>query len=186
MTEWLVHLVEGIPLSLQVIFLATLPVTELRFSIPFAVAMGMPPLEAYAFSVIGNILPAIPLVLLLEPVYGLLIKIPAARRPLEKILERTRKKGDSIEKYGVLGLAIFVAIPAPGTGVWTGTLLAFLLGITKRYAFLALAAGAAAAGVLVTLATVGVIKAFSSGYGILLAGIVIFLLIFFKVRKKHD
>jgi len=186
LTEWLVHLVEGIPLSLQVLFLATLPVTELRFSIPFAVAMGMPPLEAYALSVLGNILPSIPLLLLLEPVYGLLFKIPAARRPLENFLERTRRKGDSIEKYGVLGLTIFVAIPAPGTGVWTGALLAFLLGITKRNAFFALAAGASTAGVLVTLATVGVVKAISSGYGILLVGVVIVVLIFYKVRKKRD
>lgn len=186
MTEWLVDLIHGIPTYLQIIFLAALPVTELRASIPIAVAMGFKPESAFLLSVIGNILPVLPLLLLLEPVFNLFGQLPFLERFLRALLERTRAKGDRVRKNGAIGLMIFVAIPAPGTGVWTGALLAFLFGIPFKHAFLALAGGAMIAGVLVTMATVGAFSVINSGHGVALVVILVFLALVYAFQKKKD
>jgi len=183
--DWLANLISGIPVALQVIILAAVPVTELRFSIPAAMAMGVPPTKAYGLSVVGNIMPVCLLLVVWEPVFRLLSSFYFFEPVLEALLERTRKKGDKVQKYGALGLMLFVAIPAPGTGVWTGSLLAYLLGIQFKYAFLALSGGVLIAGALVTLATVGVLEIISRGYGLTLAvlGAVVFIYLFLIRRR---
>jgi uncharacterized membrane protein len=186
LTEWLIELVQGIPTYLQIIILAAVPVTELRASIPLAVAMGVDPSLAFLFSVLGNILPALPLLLFLGPAFNLAARIPFLERFLHGLLERTRSKGDQVAKYGTLGLVLFVAVPAPGTGVWTGTLLAFLFGIPFVPAFFAILGGAVTAGVLVTLATVGAFSAIRGGYGVILLIVLAALALFFALRKKGD
>lgn len=184
MTEWLVESVKGMPAFLQIMVLAAIPVTELRASIPIGAAMGMPLIEAFFYSLIGNSIPAVVILPLLEPVFNLMARFPFLERFLNRLLERTRKKGDQIKKYGSIGLMIFVAIPAPGTGVWTGSLLAFLFGLPYRKALPALIAGAAIAGVLVSLATAGVLTAIQSGYGIAAGVALIGLAFFYAFRKK--
>jgi uncharacterized membrane protein len=76
---------------------------------------------------------------------------------LQWIQRRTAKQQEKINRYGFLGLTIFVAIPLPMTGVWTGAAIAYLLGIKKRMAVPALALGTVIAGILVTLAAVGIL-----------------------------
>ncbi|NLJ99894.1 MAG: ligand-binding protein SH3 [Clostridia bacterium] len=170
----------------QVIILAAIPVTELRFSIPAAVAMGMSPTNAFILSVIGNILPIGFLLVFLDPVFRFLLRVPFFKGFLGTILDRTRKKGRGVQEYGALGLLFFVALPLPGTGAWTGSLLAYLFGINIPYAFAAISSGVIAAGVLVTLATIGVLDLFSRGYsGIILIALVLYIGIVLYRRKNR-
>ena len=186
MTEWLVESVKGMPAFLQIIVLAAIPVTELRASIPIGAAMGMPLIDAFFFSLIGNSIPAFVLPPLLEPVFNIMARIPFLEKLLARLLERTREKGDQVKKYGPVGLMIFVAIPAPGTGVWTGALLSFLFGLPYRKTLPALVAGAAIAGVLVSLATAGVLTAIRGGYGIAAGVLLIGLVFFYVFRQKGE
>ncbi len=131
-----------------------LPVLELRFSIPWAINIfHIPWPVAFLVSVIGNILP-IPFILIF---LGQLPKFSHKLGPLEKalnwLLQRTRLKSKFVEKYAGPGLAIFVAIPLPATGAWTGAIVAFLLGMRWWVAMLAISAGVVMAGAIVLALT---------------------------------
>lgn len=145
------------PPWLAVILMAMLPVAELRVAIPVAILKyHMDPVSAFTLSVIGNMLPVVPLLLYLEPVSVFLRN----RWRLWDVFfgwlfERTRRKHrETFEKYGALGLAIFVGVPLPATGAWTGCAAAFIFGIKPRLSFLAILAGVIMAGAIVTFGTV--------------------------------
>jgi len=142
--------------SAAVVIIATLPILELRGSIPIAILWyKMPWWQAYILSVIGNLIPIIPIILLIGPVSDFLMKRSKLwHRFFTWVFERSRKRGgDLVEKYEALGLAIFVAIPLPVTGAWTGSLLAFLMHVRARRAFPCILAGVLTAGGVVTLVT---------------------------------
>jgi uncharacterized membrane protein len=139
--------------------LAMLPVSELRGAIPYAVGIaGMSWQQAYIISVIANFVPVIPLYYLIGPVSEYLRKIPVFDRFFTWLFARARRKGKLIERFEILGLVLFVAIPLPVTGAWTGTIAAFLFGVRKRLVFPAVFLGICIAGVVVTLAVTGVIS----------------------------
>jgi uncharacterized membrane protein len=139
---------------LTVIAIAASPISELRGAIPIAVTLyDFPWYCAFIFSVIGNLIP-VPLVLLfLNGVTRLLSHHQFFDRVLQSFFTRIRRRGHTVERYEHIGLALFVAIPLPITGAWTGAIMAVLLGLKFRYAFLSILAGVLVAGVLVTLAT---------------------------------
>ena len=149
------------PPQIATILIAMLPIAELRGSIPIALTvyqLSIP--TAYILSVVGNIIPAIFLLWLLGPVSGYLMqKSKLANKFFIWLFERTRHKfAGKYEIWGELALTIFVAIPLPVTGVWTGTVAAFLFGIPKKKSLILITLGAMIAGVVVTLATLGVIS----------------------------
>ena len=146
----------NIPLELSVILVAALPVSELRGAIPLGIAGGMPVLKTYLLAVAGNMIPVIPLLLFLEPVSGKLRRFRVWDRFFEWLFGRTRRRGKMVEKYEALGLALFVAIPLPVTGAWTGCVAAFLFGIKLRYALPAIICGVLVAGIIVTLLSLGI------------------------------
>lgn len=139
--------------------LAMLPVSELRGAIPYAVgAAGMSWQKAYVISVLANFIPVIPLYTLIGPVSNFLRRNRLLDRFFTWLFARARRKGRLIERFELLGLVLFVAIPLPVTGAWTGTIAAFLFGVRKRLAFPAVFLGICIAGVVVTLAVTGVIS----------------------------
>jgi uncharacterized membrane protein len=147
--------------QLIVLFTAMLPISELRGAIPVALGVyKMSVLEAYFWSVLGNVIPVIILLWFLEPVS----KFLAARsRILNKffswLFERTRRRHkQAIQKWGPLALVLFVAIPLPITGGWTGSIVAFVFGIPFKKALPLIFLGILIAGVVVTLTSLGVIK----------------------------
>lgn len=142
-------MLKGIPGEWATIILAILPISELRGSIPVALALGLSPARAFVLSIIGNIIPIIPVLLLLEPVSNRLRKFRLWRRFFDWIFERTRQKADLIQKYEALGLMLFVAVPLPMTGAWSGCIAASLFKIKFRYAFPAILLGVLGAGVIV-------------------------------------
>jgi uncharacterized membrane protein len=134
-------------------FLTLLPIAELRGGLPFALANGMHPLLAYGYCVLLNILVA-PLVLLfLSTMHKLLYKWKTYAKIFNRLIERSRKKVKAkVDKYGYLGLTIFVAIPLPITGAYTGALGAWVLGMDKKKSFLAISIGVCIAGIIVYIA----------------------------------
>lgn len=133
--------------------------SELRGAIPLAmVHYGISPLSAYLLGVAGNLLPVLPLLLLLERVLRELLRIrqPWVQRPLRGWMRITQERFRSgIERYGPWALVGIVAIPLPMTGAWTGCAVAVLFGIPLRKAFGPIVLGVLLAGLIVTLSTVG-------------------------------
>ena len=140
--------------------ISALPFVELRASIPLLIiAYDVPWYWALLVCFVGNLLPIPFLLLLLEPVSKLLRKVGFLERIMDWVFERTRRKGGAVEKYGPWGLVLVVAIPLPGTGAWTGSLLAFLMGMPFRRAFPPIALGVLIAGVVVTAMSVAGMEA---------------------------
>ena len=162
MTEQLVGYLGHLPKDLVTVLIAMLPIAELRGAIPWALASppvggGLGWQEAYVYAVIGNFLPVIPLLLLLEPLSSKLRRYGIFDRFFGWLFARTRRRGKLIERYEALGLVLFVGIPLPVTGAWTGSVAAFLFGVPLKWALPAIVVGILLAGVVVTLASLGVI-----------------------------
>lgn len=148
-----------IPAEFIVFFIASLPVSELRGAIPYALAIGISWQKAYIISVAGNFLPVIPILLLLGRVSeSLSNRYSFFDRFFTWLFERTRSKSELIERFEALGLILFVAIPLPVTGAWTGCAAAFIFRIPLRHAIPAIIAGIFISGSIVTLASLGVIS----------------------------
>ena len=150
MIEQLADTIASVNKELAVVVLAALPVSELRGAIPLGIAMGFSPGKTYILSFIGNLLPVFPLLFLLQPVARALRHVPIFEKFFNWLFERTRKKASLVEKFEAIGLILFVAIPLPITGAWTGCVAATLFKIRFRYALIAIIVGVAIAGLIVT------------------------------------
>lgn len=143
------------PGEVVVIFLGMLPIVELRGALPVALLQyDYPVAKAYFLSVLGNMIP-IPFLLKFFPdVERYLRKYPFWDRFFNRLFSRTRRKAaGKIERYEKLGVMVFVAIPLPVTGAWTGTLVAYLFGIDFASALLYIFMGVLIAGVIVLIIT---------------------------------
>ncbi len=151
----LINFFADFPSSISVIILSMIPVMELRGSIPLAVGIyQMPIWQAFVFSIIGSVLVTVIILYFLESATKLLMKTRIGKRFFEWLFERTREKfAGKYQKYGEVALMIFVAIPLPVTGVWTGSLAAYLFGIQRKRAIFFIALGAIIAGIIVSLLT---------------------------------
>jgi uncharacterized membrane protein len=130
--------------------LSILPISELRGAIPYAVICGVNVLPATLISILFNALVPIIVYVFLATVHKLLYKWKTYKAFFDSTVERAQRKvHENIEKYGYWGLMIFVAIPLPLTGAWTGTLGAWILGMDKKRATLAIIGGVAIAGIVV-------------------------------------
>lgn len=148
----------GLPREAAVFVTAMLPILELRGAIPLGlIHYDMPVAEVYAIALAGNFVPVIPLLFLLEPVSNFLRRNRLFDRFFTWLFARTRRRGKLIERYEAIGLTLFVAIPLPVTGAWTGAIAAYIFGIQRRYAAICILGGIVIAGVVVTLASKGVI-----------------------------
>jgi len=147
--------------ELKVFLIAMSPIFELRGSIPVALGVyHLPIWSAFLISILGNLVPVFLILLLLESVSDFLSRRSRFfERFFTWLFERTRKKhAQNFERWKTLALVIFVAVPAPFTGAWTGSLCAFVFGIPFKRALPAIAGGVVVAGIIVTLTTLGVIR----------------------------
>ena len=139
--------------------ISMMPIVELRGGLPYGVGFGLSPLVAFAAAVLGNMLP-IPFVLLL--LNGILKWMKTQDNLLGKtalwLENKAYKNKDTIEKYGSLGLMILVAIPLPGTGAWTGALVATVLGIRPKIAFPLIFIGVLIAGIIMLTVSYGLFE----------------------------
>ena len=144
---------------LMTFLIAILPISELRGAIPYGIAAGgLSWQEAYIFAILGNFLPVIPLLLFLEKVSNWLRRYRIWDIFFTWLFRRTRRKGKIVERFEALGLVLFVAIPLPVTGAWTGCAAAFVFDIPLKLAIPAVACGILIAGCVETLASMGVIS----------------------------
>jgi uncharacterized membrane protein len=137
--------------------ISMVPVIELRGAIPIAVANGLNYWVAVAVSIIGNLVPVPFIILFIRKIFTLMRKISVKLDGVvTKLEQRAAKKSDVVQKYAFWGLFVLVAIPLPGTGAWTGALVAAMLDMRLKRAFPAIALGVLAAAAIVTFVTYGV------------------------------
>lgn len=145
----------GLGERLVVFLLSMVPVSELRGAIPLGVhGFGMPWWEASLIALVGNLVPVIPILFLLDAIIRLLGHIKVFRRFFDWLVARTRRRGGLVERYEFLGLFLFVAIPLPITGAWTGTLVATVLRLPPWRSFFTIFLGVLTADIIVTSFTV--------------------------------
>lgn len=145
--------------ELWTLLYSAVPVTELRATIPLAITVWhLSPIKAMILAVIGNSLPILLVMFCLNKVVELSQKYSKAMtKIIEAVFQRTRRKTwQKFEKYGLIALFLFVAIPLPMTGAWTGSVAAWLFGVPPRKAFGPIFAGVVVAAIIVTLLTMGV------------------------------
>lgn len=136
---------------LLTVLLSLIPISELRGSIPFAYFQGVPLWQAFLIGVISNALVPFIGFLFFNTLHLLLDKWGFYHNLFEKTVTRARKKVDSkVSKYGLLGLMLFVAIPLPITGAWTGTIGAWVMGLDRKRSYLFIILGVLIAGIIVT------------------------------------
>ena len=154
-----VGLIEGLTSNSRLItFLVSMvPVLELRGAIPVGMALDLKPIETLVIALVGNMLPVPFIVLFLRKIFAFLKrKSRWLRRIVEKLEKKAESKQDLIHRWQVFGLFLLVAIPLPGTGAWTGSMVAALMDIRLKHALPAIAAGVLAAGLIVLSISVGV------------------------------
>lgn len=186
MIDSIVDALSWLPTEWLVFFISLLPVVELRGSIPIGIAMGLPAWETFVISIIGNGIVALLLLLILPKFFEFFYRFPKLKPFLERIINRAGNKSNSASVKGSLGLMLFVAVPLPGTGVWTGCVLAYLMGMRIRHALPAVVLGMVIAGVLMSLGSLGLMTLVGD---IEIALIVIFVIllaayIINKIRRK--
>lgn len=150
MSEAITTFLQGLGISneLVIFIVSMLPVVELRGAIPLGVVLNTKPLITFCLAVIGNLLPVPFIILCARPVVDFFLRVKYLR-PIGNWLEnKVRKNSHKITKYKVGGLFLFVAIPLPGTGAWTGALLAALMNMRLKNAFPSIALGVVAAGLI--------------------------------------
>ena len=149
MIDWLFGTVLG--KCVMTFLISLLPVVELRGGIPYGISQGLDPWLAFAASALGNMLP-VPFLLL----FVRMKRYPRLGRLAVSLERRADRKSSRVRKSELVGLCILVAIPLPGTGAWTGALVAALMEMRLKRALPAIYAGVLIAGLLVTLALTGV------------------------------
>jgi uncharacterized membrane protein len=186
-----------VPPEILIFLLAMAPISELRGAIPTGILIfNLPFWKVFLISFLGNLIPVFFLLLFLEPVSNFLSKKSNFfKKIINWFFKRTRKKvDDHIKKYEEIGLVIFVAIPFPLTGGWSGAIAAFLLGLPFKVAFPLVSLGVLIAGVIVSvLTTLGIAIEKYFGWATLFGVFILILFCWFfyrffskKVKKKFN
>ena len=156
MITWLTDTVIG---KMTMTFLISmLPVVELRLGLPYGIAIGLDYLLALLSAIVGNLLPVPFIILFIKNILSFLRqKIAKLDGFITRIEERAHLKSEVVKKYGAIGLCLLVAIPLPGTGAWTGALVAALMGMELKRAMPTIVVGVLIAAAIMTGVTFGVI-----------------------------
>lgn len=159
MREYLIDALGALPPPLAVFLAAMLPILELRGAIPLGYALKIDShVLIWLLAVAGNIVPVVPILVLLGPVERRLRRFRTMDRFFTWLFRRTEAKSDLIRKYESIGLTLFVAVPLPMTGAWTGAIAAYLFKLPLRLALPCIILGVLIAGVVVSLVSAGVIS----------------------------
>lgn len=141
LANWLTSAMSGLPSELIIFVISMIPILELRGGIVAASLLGVPITTAIPICIIGNIIPIPFILLFITKIFELMKKTKLFRPMVEKLENKAMGKSDKIKKYEFLGLLLFVGIPLPGTGAWTGSLIAALLRIKNKKAVPAIFCG---------------------------------------------
>ena len=164
MTDFIVEAITGADIGkyLATFIISMIPVIELRGAIPIGVGLGLSHMEAMGISVIGNMLPVPFIILFIRPIFKWMTKKSGKLARLAQKLEtKAEGKWDKIHRYQFFALTIFVAIPLPGTGAWSGALIAAVMNMRLRNALPSILLGVLIAGILVSGITYGFTSIFN-------------------------
>lgn len=150
-------LFNGLDKNLVIFLISCMPILELRGGLIAATLLGLNPITSFIICFIGNLLP-IPFILyFITPLFNKLKKTKLLNKFVTKIENKANSKKDKIEKSEFIGLLLFVGIPLPGTGAWTGTLIASMINMNKKKALLASFLGVVLAGIIMMIVSYGLI-----------------------------
>lgn len=154
--EWMTSTTWGE--SLLTLLVSMVPVIELRGGVPFGTALGLTPLHALVVCIIGNMLPIPFIIVYIRRIFHWMRRrSPRLNALVDKLEKKAHLKGQKVTKYKYIGLWLFVAIPLPGTGAWTGSLAAAFLGMRLKKAMPAVTLGVLTAGaIMLALTHVGI------------------------------
>lgn len=164
MTDFIVEAITGADVGkyLATLIISMIPVIELRGAIPIGVGLGLSHAEAMGISIIGNMLPVPFIILFIRPIFRWMTrKSGKLARLVEKLETKAEGKWDKIHRYQFFALTIFVAIPLPGTGAWSGALIAAVMNMRLRNALPSILLGVLIAGILVSGITYGFTSIFN-------------------------
>lgn len=164
MTDFIVEAITGADIGkyLATFIISMIPVIELRGAIPIGVGLGLSHAEAMGISIIGNMLPVPFIILFIRPIFRWMTrKSGKLARLAEKLETKAECKWDKIHRYQFFALTIFVAIPLPGTGAWSGALIAAVMNMRLRNALPSILLGVLIAGILVSGITYGFTSIFN-------------------------
>lgn len=148
---------------LMTFLVSMVPIIELRGAIPIAVAHGLMPAIAIPVAILGNLLPVPFIIIFIRKIFLLIRRwFPKLNRMVDRLEEKGRSKKDVIEKSAFWGLFFFVAIPLPGTGAWTGALIAAMLDMRLKRAFPSILLGVLTAGIIVAFVSYGAAALFTA------------------------
>lgn len=154
--NWFTNTLSFMPKELVVFIISMVPVLELRGGLIAASMLGINIWQAVIICILGNMLPIPFILLFITPLFNWLKKTKVFRPLVEKLEKKSMAKSDQIQKYEFLGLLLFVGIPLPGTGAWTGGLIASLLGVKIKKAFPAIVCGLLMATVIMCIISYGI------------------------------
>ena len=150
-------LFNGLDNNLIILIISCMPILELRGGLIAATLLGLNPITSFIICFIGNLLP-IPFILyFITPLFNKLKKTKLLSKFVTKLENKANSKKDKIEKSEFIGLLLFVGIPLPGTGAWTGTLIASMINMNKKKALLAAFLGVVLAGIIMMIVSYGLI-----------------------------
>ena len=156
MIIWLTEIPIGQIIS--TFFISMLPVIELRAGLPYGIALGLDYPLALTAAVLGNLLPVPFIIVFIRRIFAWMRRVyPKCAAFIAKLEKKAHLRGRTVQKYSALGLLLLVAIPLPGTGAWTGALIAALLDMRLKRAFPSIVLGVCIAAAIMTAITFGVI-----------------------------
>lgn len=159
MIEWFTETTIG--KLIATFFMSMIPIGELRIGLPYGIALGLNVPLAIVTAIIGNSIPVPFIIVYISRIFQWMRKhMPKLDHFISGLEEKANVKGETVEKYGPIGLLAFVAIPLPGTGAWTGALVAALLNMKVRKAMPYIFIGLCSAALIVAAVTLGVIHIF--------------------------
>lgn len=140
-----------------VFIISMLPILELRGGLLAAALLKLSPIVSYIICIVGNVIPIPFILLFITKIFDKLKKTKLLKGLVEKLEKKALSKKDQLEKGEFIGLLLFVGIPLPGTGAWTGALLASLLGMNKKKAFISILLGVILASIIMMIISFGVV-----------------------------
>jgi len=162
LTQQIFEAIKGLPAEWVVVILSALPISEVRGGIPAGMIMGLPLGRILPLAVVTNVVSVLPVVLGFNWVAERLVDKPLLGRLITRLIRRARSKEEMVNKHGVWAVTLFVAIPLPVTGAWTGSVVAAVFGMRFGRVLFCLTVGVMIASAIVTSLTVAGVHIFSA------------------------
>lgn len=157
LVEFFIKIFGSLNKELVIFIISLFPILELRGGMVAATLLHVPFVNALIICIIGNLVPIPFILVFLEYILGLLEKWNVTAKFVRWLEKKVNKNRKQIDKYGYLGLILFVGIPLPGTGAWTGSLVAVMLGLNKKKSFVCIIIGVLLASLIMSIVSYGIL-----------------------------